>query len=48
VLSALTLLIGHQEEHPPVKTGKVICLKRGANDMHIVRLMPLPLPSSLA
>jgi len=26
----------------------VICLKQGADDLHIVWLMPLPLPSSLA
>jgi len=39
--SALTLLVGHQEEHPPVKTV-VICLERGANDLHMAKLMPLP------
>jgi len=26
----------------------VICLERGANDLHMVQLMTLPLPSSLA
>ena len=26
----------------------VICLERGANDLHMVQLMPLPPPSSLA
>jgi len=26
----------------------VICLDRGANDLHLVQLMPLPPPSSLA
>jgi len=26
----------------------VICLEEGANDLHMVQLMPLPLPSSLA
>ena len=26
----------------------VICLKRGADDLHMVQLMPLPPPSSLA
>jgi len=26
----------------------VICLERGANDLHMVQLMPLPTPSSLA
>jgi len=47
--SALTLLVGgHQEEHPACKkieswgTGMVICLKCGANDLHMVQLMPLP------
>jgi len=40
--SALTLLVGHQEEHPACKrlSGKVLawsffCLERGANDLHI-------------
>jgi len=40
-VSALTLLIGLQEGHPA-------CKKRGANDLHMVQLMPLPPPSSLA
>jgi len=46
--SALTLLVGHQEEHPARKkiewwgTGVVICLECGANDLHMVQLMPLP------
>ena len=26
----------------------VICLERGANDLHTVRLMPMPVSSSLA
>ena len=26
----------------------VICLERGANDLHVVQLIPLPPPSSLA
>jgi len=26
----------------------VICLERGANDLHVVQLMPLPPPSSHA
>jgi len=26
----------------------VICLERGTNDLHMVQLMPLPPPSSLA
>ena len=48
VFSALTLLVGHQEEHPVCKkierwgAGVVICLKRDANDFHMVQLMPLP------
>ena len=55
--SALTLLVGPQEEHPawPVKiewwgVGVVICLEWGADRLHIVQLMPLHLksPSSLA
>jgi len=45
--SALTLLVGSQEEHPACKklsdsAGVVICLERGANDLHMVQLMPLP------
>jgi len=45
--SALTLLVGWQEGIRPVKTawwgtGLVICLERGANDLHVVQLMPLP------
>ena len=46
--STLTLLVGHQEEHPARKkiewwgTGVVICLEYGANDLHMVQLMPLP------
>jgi len=44
--SALTLLVGRQEEHPPWKklwwgAGMVICLEWGANDLHMVQLMPL-------
>jgi len=48
VFSALTLLVGQQEEHPAHKklewwdVGMVICLERGANDLHMVQLMPLP------
>jgi len=44
----LTMLVGHQEEHPACKKIKgwgaavVICLQWGANDLHTVRLMPLP------
>ena len=45
--SALTLLVGWQEGHRPVKTerwgaGMVIFLEQGANDLHTVQLMPLP------
>ena len=49
--SALTLLVGRQEGHPPVKkterwgAGMVICLERGA-DLHMAQLMPLPLTVS--
>jgi len=44
----LTLLVWRQEEHPARKkierwgTGMVICLECGANDLHMVKLMPLP------
>jgi len=46
--SALTLLEGRYEGHPACKktewsgTGMVICLERGANDLHVAQLMPLP------
>ena len=46
--SALTLLVGWEEEHPAHKeldwwgASIAICLKRGANDLHMVQLMPLP------
>jgi len=46
--SALTLLVVCQEEHPARKkiecwgTGVVICLECGANDLHMVQLMPMP------
>ena len=45
--SALTLLVGRQEGHLPVKTGwwsagMVISLGRGA-DLHMAQLIPLPL-----
>jgi len=48
--SALTLLVGRQEEHPACKkiewrgAGMVICLKwgSGADDLHMVQLMPMP------
>jgi len=44
---ALTLLVGQQEGHPAFKgesrgTTLVICLERGANDLYMVQLMPLP------
>jgi len=44
-LSALTPLVGRQEEHPACKNlsgGMVICLEQGA-DLHVAQLMPLPL-----
>jgi len=46
--SALTLLVGREEEHLARKkiewwgTGVVTCLECGANDLHMVQLMPLP------
>jgi len=46
--SALTLLVGCQEEHQARQkiecwgTGVVICVECGANDLHMVQLMPLP------
>jgi len=45
--SALTLLVGHKEEHLAIKnwvmgTGMVFCLARGAVDLHMVLLMALP------
>jgi len=49
--SALTLLVGRQEEHPACKktqrmdAGMVICLGRGA-DLHMAQLMPVPLTVS--
>ena len=49
--SALTLLVGRQEEHPACKKTEwsdadaVICLERGA-DFHMAQLMPLPLTVS--
>jgi len=44
--SVLTLLVGQQEGNRACKTewwgsGMVICLERGANDLHMVQLMPL-------
>jgi len=49
--SALTLLVGRQEEHPACKKTEwsdadaVICLEQGA-DLHMAQLMPLPLTVS--
>ena len=47
--SALTLLVGWQEGHPACKNwlgaGMLICLEQGA-DLHMARLMPLPLTVS--
>ena len=48
VFSALTLLVGRQEEHPACKkiewwgVGVVICVERGADCLHMAQLMPLP------
>jgi len=47
----LTLLVGRQEGHRPVKklewwgAGVAICLERSA-DLHMAQLMPLPLTVS--
>ena len=46
--SALTLWAWRQEEHTARKklewwgAGMVICVERGANDLHMVQLMPVP------
>jgi len=45
--SSLTLLVGGRKDILTVKTGwwgsgVVICLKRDANNLHMVQLMPLP------
>jgi len=47
--SALIMLVGRQEKHPVCKklsdergASMDICLLRGANDLHMVQLMPLP------
>ena len=40
--SALTLLVGRQEGHPARKNSSDEVLKRSANDLHMVRLMPMP------
>jgi len=49
--SPLTLLVGHQEEHPTCKNcvDVIICLEWGADCLHMVQLMPLPsqTPSSV-
>jgi len=42
----LTLLVRHQEEHLAFKKLSdevVICLELGADDLHMVQLMPVPL-----
>jgi len=41
---ALTLLVGHQEEHLACKNlnDEVLIWLSGANDLHVVQLMPLP------
>jgi len=42
-LSALTLLVGHLAcKTEWLGTCMVTCLKRGANDLHMLQLMPLP------
>jgi len=40
---ALTLLVGHQEEHLACKnlSDEVLIWLSGANDLHVVQLMPL-------
>jgi len=49
--SALTLLVGRQEEHPACKkierwgADVVICLEQGADCFHVVQLMPLSSPN---
>jgi len=46
--TASTVLVWHREEHLVCKkiewwcAGIVICLQRGANDLHIIPMMPLP------
>jgi len=40
--SALTLLVGRQEEHPDINDEMVICLEQGANNLHMIELMLLP------
>jgi len=47
VFNALTLLVGHQEEHPACKNRVIMCWHGylsgvGAGDLHIVQLIPLP------
>jgi len=47
VFSALTLLVGRQEEHPACNIdwwadGVAICLEWGSNGLRMVQLMPLP------
>jgi len=45
--SAMTLLVRHQEEHPACKkfewcgAGMVICLERGADDLHMIHCHPI-------
>jgi len=44
------LLVGQKKGIRSVKTGMVVCLEQGVNDLHMVQLMPLARchPSSLA
>jgi len=51
----MTLLVRRQKEHHPASEklsdelhGVVICLERYADVLHVVQLMSLPAPSSLA
>ena len=46
--SALTLLVGRQEEHLACKKSSdrgagMVIVERGANNLHMVQLMPLPI-----
>jgi len=41
--SAVTLLAGRQEEHPACN-WRGYSLEQAANDLHMIQLMPLPVP----
>jgi len=48
VLTQRTRFVGHHEEHSACKKiGIVICLQLGANDLHMVQLLPLASLASL-